>query len=461
MVDRFHKAARDGYLDALREATRKDCNTKDEDGMTPTLWAAFEGNLDALRLLVGRGGDPEKCDNYGNTALHLASAKGRLNCVTFLINFGVNLWDLDIDLHSAKDLAAINNREDILKYLDAAGAQQESSNPKLAKSCQEKAKKEAEKRVKNFQKIQKKADKTASKENDKIEKRRQSLIPQSIMENVSTGRRGSLGVAAFSSLAGKKEAKQGNGNTARYSDLLGGTVASRKMKGGVAGKINKKNMQDRDDNFTVRESGGTVRSLSGLRSGQVSEILFMDKETSGTTGSSGRNGGSSLRGLEAVFDAEERDDFVSEPSSIFNRPGFGSVAFRNSISAFNALSVRGEDDKKEDSIGSAGSLAHRSEKSNGKMSEVWEDDDELSDSDSGSGGDYTSLQMFLAAVGLHDWTPKFVREKIDLEALMLLSENDLGDVLGMPLGPRKKLLKAINERRKDMEEPDEIHDSRL
>ena len=28
---------------------------RDEDGMTPTLWAAFEGNLEALRLLVGRG----------------------------------------------------------------------------------------------------------------------------------------------------------------------------------------------------------------------------------------------------------------------------------------------------------------------------------------------------------------------------------------------------------------------
>ena len=139
--------------------------------------------------------------------------------------------------------------------MDAAGAQQELSNPKLAKSCQDKAKKEAEKRVKNVQKIQKKAEKTASKENDKIEKRRQSLIPESIMENVSTGRRDSLGVAALSSLAGKKEAKQGNGNTARqgkkglsyrliiikccrYSDLLGGTVASRKMKGGAAGKIN-------------------------------------------------------------------------------------------------------------------------------------------------------------------------------------------------------------------------------
>ena len=69
--------------------------------------------------------------------------------------------------------------------------------------------------------------------------------------------------------------------------------------------------------------------------------------------------------------------------------------------------------------------------------------------------------MFLAAVGLHDWTRKFMREKIDLEALMLLNENDLGDVLGMPLGPRKKLMKAIKERREDMEEPDVISDSRL
>ena len=27
----------DGYLEVLREATKKDCNAKDEDGMTPTL----------------------------------------------------------------------------------------------------------------------------------------------------------------------------------------------------------------------------------------------------------------------------------------------------------------------------------------------------------------------------------------------------------------------------------------
>ena len=41
--DRFHNAARDGFLDALRETTRKDCNEKDEDGFTPTIVAALSG----------------------------------------------------------------------------------------------------------------------------------------------------------------------------------------------------------------------------------------------------------------------------------------------------------------------------------------------------------------------------------------------------------------------------------
>ena len=38
MADRYHRAAQDGYLEVLREATKKDTNLKDEDGMTPTLY---------------------------------------------------------------------------------------------------------------------------------------------------------------------------------------------------------------------------------------------------------------------------------------------------------------------------------------------------------------------------------------------------------------------------------------
>ena len=42
----YHQAARDGFLELLRETTRIDTNSRDEDGMTPTLWAAFEGNVE-------------------------------------------------------------------------------------------------------------------------------------------------------------------------------------------------------------------------------------------------------------------------------------------------------------------------------------------------------------------------------------------------------------------------------
>lgn len=55
MEDRFHRAASDGFLGVLKEANRKQLNAPDEDGMTPTLWAAYHGQLEALRLIVSRG----------------------------------------------------------------------------------------------------------------------------------------------------------------------------------------------------------------------------------------------------------------------------------------------------------------------------------------------------------------------------------------------------------------------
>ena len=41
-----------------------------------------------------------------------------MNCVTFLVNFGVNVFVLDIDSHTPQELAAMNDCSDILRYLD-------------------------------------------------------------------------------------------------------------------------------------------------------------------------------------------------------------------------------------------------------------------------------------------------------------------------------------------------------
>ena len=54
MVERIIDAAKDGYVDLLKFATKRELNSADEDGMTATMWAAKNGNLEALRLIVGR-----------------------------------------------------------------------------------------------------------------------------------------------------------------------------------------------------------------------------------------------------------------------------------------------------------------------------------------------------------------------------------------------------------------------
>ena len=50
---------------------------------------------------------------------------------------------------------------------------------------------------------------------------------------------------------------------------------------------------------------------------------------------------------------------------------------------------------------------------------------------------------------------------MDASALNLIEEDDLRQ-MGIPMGPRKKIVKALSERRQDMEERDAvITDSKL
>ncbi|CAG2118849.1 unnamed protein product, partial [Medioppia subpectinata] len=128
-------------------------------------------------------------------------------------------------------------------------------------------------------------------------------------------------------------------------------------------------------------------------------------------------------------------------SSIFVRPGFGSVSFRGRFTSETLFSKHMSDEssgRKEsdrssasyaDSIGSAGSLAHRNALTLGI---AWdeEDDEDVDNSKT------IPILFFLYAHGLKDYFSLFAAEKIDLEALMLLSEQDFIS-LGLPLGPRQ------------------------
>lgn len=194
--------------------------------------------------------------------------------------------------------------------------------------------------------------------------------------------------------------------------------------------------------------------------------------------------------------------------SIFDRPGFGTVTFRNSVAnlssivqesnpgetnrnvlntlrtclqqghkngysevwgqeqtqngAKGSLSVKNGCSTICDSIGSASSLVRRHI--------TWEDecdfddaDDDATDDEDITDDDYDgeeTLSLFLTTVGLTEYIPLFQSEQIDLESLSLLSEEDL-KALGIPLGPRRKLENAIQQRIKTLQEPGIVQDSYL
>ncbi|XP_050324977.1 pre-mRNA splicing regulator USH1G [Bactrocera neohumeralis] len=522
--DRFHKAAKDGLLDVLKEATRKDANAKDDDSMTPVLWASFEGRLDALRLLCGRGGDPDKCDQFGNTALHLASAKGHLHCVDFLVKFGVNIYALDIDRHSAKDLAAINNRDDILRYLDSATANFETNDKKKAKAMRELAEKNCEKRMREYMKRQQKL------ENDQIE------TGSKAMAVASNSNKSNM----LSTLKQKIWSSQGNlhkptrdsaplaapcpsissGSTAtKFSELVspgsgsGGSVGSIASRAGTVQKKLRSHQHSGHSN-KVDETGfkiggiepdgkRTVTSLIGVQ--RDSEVLYV--------GTFSSNEESSKRGkISDVFEVDEpssdreretaklaygtlsrsfsqpdilgdtltstgrlSEEFAMQrPAGLFDRPMLGSIAFRRSVTA--ALSQLQPDDYLPHDMETgntststatgrqSGATTVTKTRSNKQRSFL-----NISDSDSEGADGYSDdeqdnacnpIARFLTAWGLEEYLPVFQKQQIDLDTLILLTEADLKS-LGLPLGPFRKLTCAIQERKNALANPGAMTDSRL
>ncbi|XP_014207986.1 Usher syndrome type-1G protein homolog isoform X1 [Copidosoma floridanum] len=387
--ERFHKAAKDNILEILKETSRKDCNTRDDSGMTPTLWAAYEGHIDALRLLVARGGEPDKADYFGNTALHLSSARGHELCVRFLVKFGCNIWSLDIDRHSARELAAINCHERILQFLDMAQADQEINNRKKSRLMKEKAEKDAEKRLKDYVKRQKVIE-------SRVEKEQKKLLKARLGENNGDPQ----GFARPGSVACTYKGRMKPPPT--YSDIVG-TATTRRPIGAVGKKALARRAVDDFKVVEIEVDGKkSVRSLQGLR--RDNEVMYVgayNNSHAGTMLNSSRSVFQSSQNLnrpvhhqqqqpqsenqaqqilrrgkisdvwgtlnrarstpdllgdrcleeEEDEEDEENDERSSvverglnhctrgtpmqlqEPASIFNRPGFGSVAFRRSIAA--------------------------------------------------------------------------------------------------------------------------------
>lgn len=128
-------------------------------------------------MVVFHSGNPDKCDIWGNTPLHLAAANGHHNCLFFLVSFGANIWCLDNDYHTPLDMAATKSHMDCVRYLDSIASKQMGLNPKLVNNLKERAFRDAERRIKECAKMQK-------KHHERMEKKYHKEMPEASVSDV-------------------------------------------------------------------------------------------------------------------------------------------------------------------------------------------------------------------------------------------------------------------------------------
>lgn len=261
--------------------------------------------------------------------------------------------------------------------------------------------------------------------------------------------------------------------------------ATNRGKTKIQRKLEKKK---RDGTFKIYEDGRkSVRSLSGLQLG--SDVMFLKQ---GTYVSPKDRGRLNVRDMFPRDNSDAISRAISEPDlhgsevdyseistdsghdSLFNRPGLGAMVFRRNYMSGGMFDLSGRDQEvegrsadsvrlrsrlqqcsslDEDSIGSAHSLRDRN------AEEVpWEEVELGLDEDDEP--ETSPLEVFLATQSMSDLFLIFKREKIDLDSLLLCSDQDLKGI-HIPLGPRKKILDACKRHLETIEDPECIEDTEL
>jgi hypothetical protein len=72
-------------------------NARDKNGSTPIFHTVWPGHLEALRVLLEGGADPNKQNNRHNTALHLACEREHHALILLLIQFGAHITLANLD----------------------------------------------------------------------------------------------------------------------------------------------------------------------------------------------------------------------------------------------------------------------------------------------------------------------------------------------------------------------------
>lgn len=377
-------------------------------------------------------GDPNKSDIWGNTPLHHAAANGHMHILSFLVSFGANLFALDNEFHTAMDVAASQDRMDCVRFLDAAASQQTNQNAKKVAMQKKEAVKEAEKRVKLCEKVKKKHQSRM----DKMQRGGSRMGPVTEANGATTFSNGGTVTSTneqFSKLIAAEKV---------------GSLSSR-VKGTLQRKLGKR---DRGTVERVGAGGNVIFLKQESGASEKPEFLGVFHEQDEMLEND------VTEDFEEDFDEEE---LGQGKQSIFNRPGLGGLIFmkkmgmesedmpRSNMENLGYLVQNDLSEEDDDAVGYEES---------GDTDLPWHQEDLGLDDDEDD--DSSPVDVFLSAISLPEFALAFTKEHMDLEALMLCSDEDLKGIR-IQLGPRKKILEAVARRRNTLKAPGMIKDSSL
>lgn len=105
-----------------------DVNARDHVGMSPLLYAALEGRMDALKLLLAKGADMQASTKSGWTALLLAVGHRKTGMAQFLMQCGANVNTPNLEGATPLHVAATNNHCVMVELLIVHGASLETED---------------------------------------------------------------------------------------------------------------------------------------------------------------------------------------------------------------------------------------------------------------------------------------------------------------------------------------------
>lgn len=130
----LHYAAYQGNMDAakLLAAAQADLNAKDSLGLTPLHAAAFEGRAHVANYLLQRGADAGAKDAAGNTPLHYAVLNGHLEAAEALLTGGADPLAANARNQSPAQIAQALGDQRMTALFDKAARASSDSGQKKA-----------------------------------------------------------------------------------------------------------------------------------------------------------------------------------------------------------------------------------------------------------------------------------------------------------------------------------------